>query len=199
MMRATRQAQMSPPELQDRRAYFRVVFSNDTMLDDATIEWLNQFASRDLTENQRLALAYTLHQEEITNGILCRLTGLDSREATTELQGLVAKELLQQTGTRRWTTYRLSSQAAQTPEDETTALAGHRTTAAERQERIYELIAKKQPASAKTISGDLGIPRATVNYDLRKLAEAGRIRRTTMDPKDKRAEYLVVDKDMPPE
>jgi len=69
MMRATRQAQMSPPEFRDQATYFRVIFSNDTMLDDATIEWLNHFASFDLNENQRLALAYTLHQEEISNGI----------------------------------------------------------------------------------------------------------------------------------
>lgn len=194
MMRATRQAQMSPPELEDHRTYFRVVFSNDTMLDEATVEWLNQFAGLDLNEQQRLALAYTLHQQEISNGIYCRLTGADSREATDELRDLVAKGLLLPTGTRRWTTYRLSPRAAQSTEEEgpqETGLASHRMIAAERQERVCRLIAERGPISARSIRQELSIPRATLQYDLRKLTEAGRIVRTSEDPKDPRAQYQL--------
>ena len=191
MMRATRQAQMSPPEFRDQPTYFRVIFSNDTMLDDATIEWLNQFASLDLNEHQRLALAYTLHQEEISNGIFRRLTGADSREATSELQDLVTKELLQQTGSRRWTTYRLSANAAQTPEEEEVTVVTSRVTAEERQERIYQLIAQRRTAATRIIVNELGIAPATARYDLRKLIEAGRIERTAEDAKDPRNEYRV--------
>jgi ATP-dependent DNA helicase RecG len=194
MMRATRQAQMSPPELEDHRIYFRVVFSNDTMLDEATVEWLNQFADLALNEKQRLALAYTLHQQEISNGIYCRLTGADSRVATDELRDLVAKGLLLQTGTRRWTTYRLSPRAAQSPEEEgpqETCVAGRRMVATERQERICQLIGEKGHASTRVIVQELGIPPATVRFDLRKLVDGGRIERTAQDPKDPRNEYRL--------
>ena len=191
MMRATRQAQMSPPEFRDQPTYFRVVFSNDTMLDDATIEWLNQFASLNLSERQRLTLAYTLHQEEVSNGIFCRLSGADSREATSELQDLVAKGLLQQTGSRRWTTYRLSAKAAQTPEEEEVSVVDSRTTAGERQERICQFLAERGRAATRTIVEELGIPPATARYDLRKLIEAGRVERTAAEAKDPRNEYRV--------
>jgi ATP-dependent DNA helicase RecG len=191
MVRATRERRSSPPEFKDGRTYFQVVLSNDTMLDDATVEWLNQFQSLDLNENQRLALAYTLHQQEITNGIYCRLTGADSRVATAELQDLVRRDLLQRSGDRRWTTYSLSPQAANTPEEEQPVIAGSRLSALERQERIVQLIVGRSSISARTISTELAIPRATVNYDLRILIDAKRIERTTDDPKDKRAEYRV--------
>lgn len=191
MVRATREMHSSPPEFEDQRTHFRVVLSNDTMLDDATVEWLNQFQRFDLNENQRLALAYTLHQQEITNGIYCRLTGADSRMATGELQDLVRRGLLQQTGNRRWTTYSLSPQAADTPEEEQPVATGRRLPAVDRQEQIVQLIAGQCSISARVISTRLKIPRATVNYDLRKLVDAGRVERTTDDPKDKRAEYRI--------
>jgi ATP-dependent DNA helicase RecG len=190
MMRAMRQAQMSPPELEDHRTHFRVVFSNTTMLDDATVEWLNRFSSLGLNENQRLALAYTLHQKEITNSIFCRLTGTDSRAATAELQELVLKGLLQSLGSRRWTTYRLSQQVLD--------LAGERAlppkdraTLSDRQKRILEMIAERGPVSAKAISDALTIPRRAVNYELSKLTVAGLIQLTTDDPRDSRTEYRI--------
>lgn len=195
MMRAVRESQTSPPEFEDRRTYFRVVFGNDAMLDDATVEWLNQFKALSLTEKQRMALAYTLQQQEIDNGVFRRLTGADSREATTELQDLVRQGLLQQIGTRRWTTYSLSPEAAQTPEGEELHTTGRRLVATDRRERIYDLIAERGTISARSISTELGIPRPTVNYDIRKLIEEGRVERTTEDPQDRRAEYRVLSKE----
>jgi ATP-dependent DNA helicase RecG len=194
MTRAMRDAQMSPPEFVDRRTTFRVVFPNDTMLDDVTVEWLNRFAHQDLTENQRLALAYTLHQEEINNRAFCLLTGADSRDATTDLHDLVSKDLLKQEGSHRWTTYRLTPAASQTSAEEeqhVSARVGRRVVAAERQQRILRLVASKGTISARSIVEELGIPRATVNYDLRKLTESGRVERTQDDPYDPRNQYRI--------
>jgi ATP-dependent DNA helicase RecG len=194
MMRAVREAQMSPPEFEDRRTYFRVVFGNETMLDDATVEWLNQFRSLDLSENQRLALAYTLHQQEIDNASFCRLTGADSREATTELQDLVRRGLLQQIGTRRWTSYRLTAAASESTEREdrqAAARLSRRWTAQERREAIVEFIRARGTVAARIVAEQLGIPRATVRYDLRRLTAEGAVERTTEDPQDPRAEYRV--------
>ena len=55
-----RRAQMSPLEFDDDRTFFRVTFSNETMLDNVTVEWLNRFSDLDLTDAQRLAMAYNL-------------------------------------------------------------------------------------------------------------------------------------------
>jgi ATP-dependent DNA helicase RecG len=207
MMRETRRAQMSPPEFEDDRTFFRVIFSNDTMLDDATVEWLNRFAALDLTDEQRLALAYTLHQQDITNGTFRRLTGTDSRETTTLLHDLVRKGLLIQEGTRRWATYRLSELAAEAIEEDAPETVDReslrlphlhkRTTPVERQARICEIIASRDSMSSRSISEQLKIPRATVLYDLRKLLDSGRLHRTTSDPKDPRTEYRLTDANEP--
>lgn len=191
MVRATRQAQMSPPELEDRRTFFRVVFPNDTMLDDATLAWLNRFAALDLNQHQRLALAYTLHQEEINNPIYRRLTGADCREATAELHDLVVRGLLEQDGSGRWTTYRLS-EAAGSPEDEAgTGSAEGAADAKQRQERIHRLLAARGPLSARTVSEELQIPLRTVKADLKALTGAKRVEPTTNQPRDPRTKYRV--------
>jgi ATP-dependent DNA helicase RecG len=201
MVRETRRAQMSPPEFDDDRTFFRVTFSNETMLDDVTVEWLNGFSDLDLTEAQRLAMAYTLHQQEITNGTFRRLTGADSRETTSLLHDLVTKGLLVQQGTRRWATYRLSPRASQAVEDHESDTIGEqielpanrdtRLSPAQRQERICQLITSRGSISSRSISNELKIPRATVLYDLRKLVDANRLEITTNDSKDPRTEYRV--------
>jgi hypothetical protein len=113
---------------------------------------------------------------------------VNSREATSELQDLATKGLFQQTGSRRWTTYRLSATAARTPEEEVMTPVTSRMTAEEREERTYELITEHGPISPKLISQRLAIPRPTVKYDLRKLVEAERIERTIGDPRDPRCQ-----------
>ena len=60
IVREKRRAQMSPLEFDDDRTFFRVNFSNETMLDNVTVEWLNRFSDLDLTNAQRLAMAYNL-------------------------------------------------------------------------------------------------------------------------------------------
>jgi len=150
---------------------------------------------------QRLALAYTLHQQEITNGTFRRLTGADSRETTALLHDLVTRGLLVQQGTRRWATYRLSPRASQAVEEHETEVIGEeiepltqvdtRLAPAQRQEKICQLVAARGSIASRLISNELKIPRATVLYDLRKLVDATRLERTTDDPKDLRTEYRV--------
>jgi len=193
MLRAMRQAQMSPPRLEDHRTHFRVVFGNDTMLDDGTVEWLNQFAALDLRENQQLALAYARHQKDISNSIYCRLTGANSRETTSDLQDLVAKGIFRQLGVRRWTSYRLSSKVTGEFTDKEETPERHQP-AVDRQQRIYRLITERGQLSALAMSKELSIPRDTVTYDLRRLMAAGKIERTTTDPRDKRTMYRVAGK-----
>jgi len=107
MTAAMRRAQLEPPLFRDTRSTFSVTFKNHTLLDPATIGWLNQFADRQLSTNQRLALAYLLHNSAITNADFRRLTDAEMHTATRELRGLVDAGLVEQHGTRRWATYEL--------------------------------------------------------------------------------------------
>lgn len=194
MTRETREAQMTPPEFQDSLSYFRVVFSNDTLLDDDTVDWLNRFSGWDLTQGQRLALAYTLHQQEINNGSYCRLTGADSRTATTELRGLVDAGLMTPNGSHRWTTYSLSTDATG-EDDDAPETVRRRIPAFKRRELIVDFVRAAGEATAREISDGLQISRSTVNYDIRKLVSAGRFDRTTAEANDTRSAYRLTDRE----
>jgi ATP-dependent DNA helicase RecG len=109
MLEALRAAGMEPPRFDDRRTTFRLAFSNASLLDDATLAWLNRFAAYDLNDAQRLALAYLRREGRLTNADYRRLNpGLDSAEVTRQLADLVRRGLLDQHGTRRWTRYTLA-------------------------------------------------------------------------------------------
>lgn len=64
-------------------------------------------------------------------------------------------------------------------------------TAVDRQERVYNFIAERGQAATRIIAEELGIPPATVRYDLRRLAEAGRTERTAAEETDPRNEYRI--------
>jgi ATP-dependent DNA helicase RecG len=108
MVTAMQRAQLEPPVFVDTRSSFRVRFKNHTLLDPETIAWLNQFADRQISTNQRLALAFLLHNEAITNADLRRLTGLDMPSASQELRRLVTSGLIEQQGAKRWAAYVLA-------------------------------------------------------------------------------------------
>jgi ATP-dependent DNA helicase RecG len=189
MVREMRQAQMSPPQLKDQRTFFRVVFPNDTMLDDDTLTWLNEFADQDLDQNQRLALAYTLHQEEITNAVYRRLTGAASRQATADLHALVVRGLLEQDGTGRWTVYHLSPRTT-TAWDSAQTTPG-KVTPAERQERICQLLSGRGPLAARQLAAELGSSLATIKRDLQALVKANRVEPTETGPRKPTTMYRL--------
>jgi predicted HTH transcriptional regulator len=68
MLAVRHEAHLEPPRFHDTRSYFRVVFSNHTLLDPATATWLNRFAGLPLHRRQRTALAYLYRHEQMTNG-----------------------------------------------------------------------------------------------------------------------------------
>lgn len=100
-------AGMSPPRFEDRISSFTVTFPNHTLLSEDTVRWITALGERGLTDSQCVALAI-LREEVLDNRTYRTATGVDSRVATAELQDLVARELIAQTGTRRWAQYRLS-------------------------------------------------------------------------------------------
>lgn len=102
---------MSPPPFGDHISSFVVTFPNHTLISEATVQWIASLGEQGLTDSQCVALAM-LREEELFDNLAYRTaTGVDSRIATAELQDLVARELVTQTGTRRWAQYRLSQRS----------------------------------------------------------------------------------------
>lgn len=85
-----------------------MAFPNHTLLSEETVRWITALGERGLTDSQCVALAILREEEVLDNRAYRTATGVDSRVATAELQNLVARELITQTGTRRWAQYRLS-------------------------------------------------------------------------------------------
>lgn len=107
MIESMRKANLEPPRFRDKRSSFWVTFRSHTLMSPEAIGWLNQFADRPLSDNQRLALVYLQDNGRITNSEYQRLNHVDSVTANRELRGLVQLDLIEQYGSRRWAYYRL--------------------------------------------------------------------------------------------
>lgn len=208
MLLALRRAGMEPPRFEDRRTSFRVTFSNASLLDADTIEWLNRFQATPLSDAQRLALALARRSGRLTNAEYCRLNFTDSRSATRDLGELVKQGLLQQHGSRRWTYYTLTRLATADP------TTGARRTRADRREDIaelrhvdagwirpargdrrndiLELLRARGPMSRAELAAALGLRSPGVHRWLRVLRREGRIELTTTSPRAPNAKYRLV-------
>ena len=173
MVAAMREAHLEPPEFKDLRNYFRVSFSNQTLLDRETITWLNQYATFPLNARQRTALAYLRRHDQMTNNDYCRLNSVDSVIATRDLRGLVDAGLVAMHGTRRWAYYNLMSeqQVSQKSLDESTL--NPRQQAAMAYLREHGQINVNQYL---TVCGQL-ITDRTARNDLRNLEDKGFVKR----------------------
>jgi ATP-dependent DNA helicase RecG len=101
-------AGMSPPEFNDKISSFVVVFPSHTLLSEEVIGWIGGLGEEGLTDSQCIALAILRQEGILDNRAYRHATGVDSRVATSELQDLVARELVTQIGTRRWVRYQPS-------------------------------------------------------------------------------------------
>jgi ATP-dependent DNA helicase RecG len=108
MVHAMREANLEPPRFKDRRSSVLVIFKNHTLMGPQTVEWLNQFASVDLNDRQRVALAYLRHNEQIANADYRRLNHVDALQANKELRSMVDAGVAEQHEARRWTYYTLA-------------------------------------------------------------------------------------------
>jgi ATP-dependent DNA helicase RecG len=109
MLQAMREANLEPPRFDDRRASFRVIFHNHTLMNSESIQWLNQFSRIILNDRQRLALVYMRQHDHINNALYRRLNRVDAVVAGQELRGLMQADLVDQQGVSRWTYYTLKA------------------------------------------------------------------------------------------
>lgn len=127
-----------------------------------------------LRDTQCIALAQMRKGEILTNASYRAATGLtDSREATFELQDLVARELVDQTGTRGGSRYTLSTYAR-------SDVHGRRRPKPDRRRQITDLLEfRQEPLSKSEIADELKLNPKTVEHWLRRLRSEGLVESTS--------------------
>jgi len=161
MISALRKAGLEPPHFDDRLATFGVTFPNASLLDEETVRWLERIGADALSETQRIGLALARHRHVLDNTLYRQTTGLDSRVATRELGDLVDKGLLDQVGTRRWATYRLSTAPGAKRRD--------------RRAEIISLLRRRGDLSRSEIAGALELSDASARQWLATLRDEGHV------------------------
>jgi ATP-dependent DNA helicase RecG len=184
-------AHLPPPRFEDGRTYFRVTFSNESLLDEAMLVWLNQFAGFPLNEGQRLALALLKKQPTIRNLDYSRLNRCDSRLATADLAGLRELGLIKQLGSRRGAVYELAPafiEAAVLPK-----MAGWKT----RHRTVFGFVKKMNTANIKQIveGCDLSIPYARVTVG--ELIKMGALEGTEKNRNSPKQSYRIRNRPTP--
>ena len=213
-----RKAGLSPPEIDYSLSKFRVVFRNHTLLDGDAVKWLGLVAHEDLSDRQKLALAYARQNGEIDNQRYRALTGCQAYEATQDLTDLGRRDLLRKSGDRRWTTWHLPDRLLgvrhprlefQYPKpltvdisDTEVPLAGppDRTLAqltlgpiTPRQGQVFDMLAEG-PMSSSKIAERLGVTRGAVHQLLRSLEDRGLVQPTQPGRKSRYQQWaLTVD------
>lgn len=173
MFAALRDAGMSPPRFRDGTTTFEVTFPNHSLLDDGTVAWLRNIGREGLSESQCLGLALMRSGEQMTNSVYRAVTGItDSTRATKELQDLVARELITQTGIRRGASYSLSEYAA-------THAEGGRRPRRNRRIQIVRLLELHGELAKSDVSAMLDVSGKTAEYWLRALKADGLVEPNT--------------------
>lgn len=187
MMAALRHAGMSPPRFKDGTTTFEVVLPNHTLLDDETVQWLQLLGREGLRDSQCTALALMRRGEVMDNSRYRAATGIaDSRAATFELQDLVARELVAQSGTRGGARYTLSPYAE-------AAQPGRRRIRPDRKRQIRELLLLHGDLSKSQIAELLPLNPKTAEHWLRTLKAEGTVEATEPGRGSKHTRYRLTE------
>lgn len=186
MLESLRRAGLQPPRFEDRRTTFKVIATNATLLDEPVLNWLNQLRTIQLSDEQRLVLAYAYKTGQVTHADVRRLhPSLDAPAATRMLGDLVGKGVLQQHGVRRWTVYTLTDSVKTQKIVSTKQETNLRDT-------ILHLLRENAELSAQELADRLRVKAVTVRYHLRRLREEGLIEPTTQKIKSPDVRYRLV-------
>jgi len=180
-------AGMSPPEFRDKVTSFEVVMPNHTLFDEPTLEWLGRMGRDGLKDTQRTSLALMLRGQIFDNAKYRAATGIsDSRVATTELQDLVARELVEQAGRRGGARYSLSDYARSLAAPE-----GSPRVRPNRRRQILELVLVHGDLSKSAISRLLNINPKTAEHWITKLKKEGFLQATEPGRGNKATHYRL--------
>lgn len=179
-------AHLPPPDFLDGRTFFRVTFSNEALLDQGTVDWLNQFSVFPINERQRLSLALVRKHGRIRNLDYCRLTQCDSRQATADLAGMRELKLVRQIGERRWAVYELAPGYFDSP-----GLPKHAGVWKPRHRVVFSFIQREGITTVKSIveGCDMTLPYARLT--VRELLRLGAIEPTERNRRSPKQAYRV--------
>lgn len=167
MQQSLADAGMSPARLEDRFTSFRVTFPNNALLDSETVEWIRRLGQVGLTDSQHTALALMRHGDSLTNSIYRTRCNLDSSVARSELQDLVGRGLVEQSGATSATRYTIAATLSE--------VAPGRVSPADRREQILRFIGRNHVTRAEVQeAAGLG-PQAARSW-LKTLQDEDRIR-----------------------
>jgi ATP-dependent DNA helicase RecG len=182
-------AGMSPPEFLDKVTSFTLLMPNHTLVDEKTVEWLSRIGKDGLKDTQCTALALLRSGQTLDNTRYRAATGIsDSRVATAELQDLVARELVDQSGTRRGARYSLSEYARQLGSPE-----GKPRKRPNRRRQILSLLSLHGDLSTHDISTTLNINPKTAAHWLSSLKKEGRLELVRTGTGNRNVRYRLVD------
>jgi ATP-dependent DNA helicase RecG len=107
MLKALRDARLSPPDFNDEVSRFTVRFTGATLLDQETVEWISGLGEAGLTDGQVAALALARTGTVLTNSLYRAAGGSDAPTATRELVDLRNRGLIVRTGVGHRASWRL--------------------------------------------------------------------------------------------
>ena len=187
MLNSLRRAGMSAPAFDDRISSFVVTFPNHALLSEDVVQWIGSLGQDELTNSQCMALGLLHAGATLDNAKYRKLTGLDSRKATAELQNLVARELIEQVGTRRWARYSLAVQLS--PGDSHDRV--HRRAPADRREEILHALGTATVSRAE-LAHRTGLSDQTVRRWLTILRREALVEATETSTASKNTKYRRV-------
>ena len=186
MLASLRQSGMSPPRFDDRISTFQVTFPNHSLLDAATLRWLERRGGAELSDSQRMGLALMRRGEVLTNSVYRQLTGLDSRVVTRELGDLVNRGLVEQAGSRRWASYRLAPGQMEEEGDQPETRVRR-----DRRQAVLNLLRERGELSRAEIAHALGLTDRATNWWLSILRNEGMIEFTIPNSRARNVRYRL--------
>ncbi|MFC0526311.1 ATP-binding protein [Phytohabitans kaempferiae] len=195
MIASLRRAGMGPPRFKDKVTSFEVVMPNHALLDDGTVAWINSLGREGIRDSQFIALALMRRGEVLDNAKYRAATGVtDSRVAYFELQDLVARELVDQTGSRGGARYTLSNFARLAGTSE-----ARRRPRPNRRRQIIEALHLHGTLSKSQIAEVIGASDKATEHWLSRMKKDGEIQASEGKRTSRNTRYSLTDKAMQPE
>ncbi len=187
MRAALLDAGMSPPDFIDRVTSFDVRMPSYALFDEGTVLWLSALGREGLKDSQCVGLALLRRGEILDNAKYRAASGItDSRVATTELQDLVAREWIIQTGTRGSAKYTLSDYAASID-----ASNPKPRVRPDRRKQVLDLLAVHDELSKAQVSQMLNLNTKTAEHWLGRLEREGLVESTVGGPGHRDTRYRL--------
>ena len=176
MLKALRDAHLSPPDLVDEVSRFTVRFRSATLVDDETASWIQSLRQPGLTDRQIAALALARRGGTLTSSRYRALTACDATTATRELADLRNRSLFTRAGVGHRAHWQLAPDLQAAPPDRT-SLPG-RLTGGGRQRQIRRLL-QTGDKSTSELAEATGLGKQSVRNYLNALRAEGIVEPTS--------------------